>query len=150
MVEKIPNIYIKEKPRAIPEKELKPPGRTTRTARQGMLKEGNRSPRKGTGKGKNACTKVNSVLRIRDILVRIRIWIRGSLSLTNGCGSGSSSRSCYFHQWPSSWALKNGFFSSFLLLLFKLHFHHFPKKKVMKKSQSQNSRNQGFLTIYAW
>ncbi len=29
------------------------------------------------------------VLRIHDILVWIRIWIRGSMPLTNGSGSGS-------------------------------------------------------------
>jgi hypothetical protein len=40
---------------------------------------------------------VSSVLRsvadpIRDMVVRIQIWIRGSVPLTNGSGS----RSCYF------------------------------------------------------
>jgi hypothetical protein len=34
-----------------------------------------------------------AVLRIRDILVWIRIWIRGSMPLTNGSGCGSF----YFH-----------------------------------------------------
>jgi hypothetical protein len=37
----------------------------------------------------------NSVLPIHDILVWIRIRIRGSIHLTNGTGSGSGS--CYFH-----------------------------------------------------
>jgi hypothetical protein len=38
-------------------------------------------------------------LRIRDIFVwiRIRIWIRGSMPLTNGSGYGS----CYFRHCPS-------------------------------------------------
>jgi hypothetical protein len=36
------------------------------------------------------------VLRIRDILVRIRI--RGFVPLTNGSGAGSGSGSCYFRQ----------------------------------------------------
>ncbi len=40
--------------------------------------------------------KYKAVLRIRDILVRIRI--RGSVPLTNG--------SSYFRQWPSRWQLK--------------------------------------------
>jgi hypothetical protein len=39
--------------------------------------------------------KKQPVLRIHDILVWIRIWIRGSLPLTNGSGCGS--RSFYFH-----------------------------------------------------
>jgi hypothetical protein len=34
-----------------------------------------------------------SVLGIRDILVRIRIWIPGSVPLANGSGSGSGYRS---------------------------------------------------------
>ncbi len=39
-----------------------------------------------------------SVFRIHDILVRIRIriWIRGSMPLTNGSGYGFGSGSCYF------------------------------------------------------
>ncbi len=37
------------------------------------------------------------VLQIHDILVWIRIRIRGAMLLTNGSGSGS----CYFYQWPS-------------------------------------------------
>ncbi len=42
-----------------------------------------------------------AVLRIHDILVwiRIRIWIRGSMPLTNGSGSGCGSGSCYCHHW---------------------------------------------------
>jgi hypothetical protein len=37
---------------------------------------------------------LEALLRIHDILVWIRIWIRGSMPLTNGSGSGS----CYFRQ----------------------------------------------------
>jgi hypothetical protein len=35
----------------------------------------------------------NPVFRIYAILVRIRIWIRGSMPLTNGSGSGSKIKS---------------------------------------------------------
>ncbi len=44
-----------------------------------------------------------TVLRILDILVWIRIWIRGSRPLTNGSGfgSGCGSGSCYFRHSPS-------------------------------------------------
>jgi hypothetical protein len=42
-----------------------------------------------------------AVLRIRDILVRIRIC--GSVPPTNGYGSESGSGSCYFRQWHSRW-----------------------------------------------
>ncbi len=41
------------------------------------------------------------MLRIRDMLVRILIRIRGSVPLTNGFGSGSGSGSFYFRQWSS-------------------------------------------------
>jgi hypothetical protein len=61
------------------------------------------------------------VLRIRDILVRIRIWISGSVPLT--IGSGSSSRSCYysyFRQWPSRHKQKTIFFVYYFL---KVHLH---------------------------
>ncbi len=63
---------------------------------------------------------LNPVLRIRDILVRIRI--RGSVPLTNGSGSGS----CCFRQWPSRWRwkLKNILFAFYFL---KLHLHHFQR-----------------------
>jgi hypothetical protein len=44
--------------------------------------------------GLHAFAGVPAVLRIRDILVWIRIWIRGSMTLTNGSGCGSGS--CYF------------------------------------------------------
>ncbi len=41
---------------------------------------------------------LEAVLRIHDILgwIRIRIWISGSMPLTNGSGCGSGS--CYFRQ----------------------------------------------------
>ncbi len=40
---------------------------------------------------------------------------------------------------------KNFFFASYFL---KLHLHLFQRLKVIKKSQ--NIKNQGFLTIFAW
>ncbi len=66
----------------------------------------------------SSLTHFYPVLRIRDILVRIRmrILILGSVPLTNGSGSGSVTL---------------------------VHLHHSSKiKKVIKKSQ--NSRNQDF------
>ncbi len=48
------------------------------------------------------------VLRIHDILVRIRI--RGSMPLTNGSGSGFGSGSFYCHHGPSRCQLKTNFF----------------------------------------
>jgi hypothetical protein len=44
-------------------------------------------------------SSLQSVLRIHDILVRIRI----SVHMANGSGS------CYFRQWPSRWQLKTFF-----------------------------------------
>ncbi len=61
------------------------------------------------------------VLRIRNILVRIRI--RGSIPLTNGSGSWS----CYFSQCPSRRQQK--FFPYYLL---KVHLNHFSKTKSHK------------------
>jgi hypothetical protein len=70
-----------------------------------------------------------SVLRIHDILVWIRI--RGSMPLTDGSGCGSGS--FYFHHWPSRCQQKNYFFKEVSL--------HFSNIKSQKKSQ--NSSNQG-------
>ncbi len=56
------------------------------------------------------------VLRIYDILVWIRILIRGSMPLTNG--SGSVFRSCYFHHWPSIHKQKTNFKKVFLHITF--------------------------------
>ncbi len=54
------------------------------------------------------------VLQIQDILVWIRIRIRGSMPLTNGSGS------CYFRHWPSRCQEKLIlFFYFFCLLLFE-------------------------------
>ncbi len=54
-----------------------------------------------------------AVLRIHDILgwIRIRIWIRGSMPLTNGSGSGT----CYFRHWPSQDANKKLIFEKVFL-----------------------------------
>jgi hypothetical protein len=71
------------------------------------------------------------VLRIRDILVRIRIWTNGS-----GSDTKSGSGSCFFRQWPSRWQLKKKFSSSFCSYDFlKLHLHHFSMIKSHKESQ---------------
>jgi hypothetical protein len=64
-----------------------------------------------------------------------------------GSGSGSGSGYWYFHQWPSRQKI-----CFFCLLLLKVHLHHSSRirsrKEVTKKSQ--NSRNKGFLFIFAW
>ncbi len=76
-----------------------------------------------------------AVLRIRDILVRIRI--RGSVTLTNGSGS-------WYFVIDLQDANKELFFANFFcLLLFRGAFsHHISKIKIIKNSQ--NSRNLGF------
>jgi hypothetical protein len=65
-----------------------------------------------------------AVLRIRDILVRIRI--RGSLSLTNGSGS------CYF---VSDGKMTTKIFFTYYFL--KLHLHHFSEIKSHKEVTKQ-------------
>jgi hypothetical protein len=75
-----------------------------------------------------------SVLRIHDILVWIRIRIRGPMPLTNGSGS---------RHWPSRCQQKTNFLTHFFCsVLFKATFTSFFKDKSQK--ESQNSRNQGF------
>ncbi len=58
------------------------------------------------------------MLRIHDILARIRMWIRicGSMSLTNGSGS------FYFH-WPSRCQLKTNLKKVSLQITFWRHFY---------------------------
>jgi hypothetical protein len=73
------------------------------------------------------------VLRIHDILGWIRIWIRGSMPLTNGSGSGT-------FKMPAKNSFFYTIFSTYYFL--KLHLHHFSKMKTQK--ESQNSRNQGY------
>ncbi len=84
------------------------------------------------------------MLRICDILVRIRI--RGSMPLTNGSGSGFWSGSCYFRHWPSRPQPKNNNKKFFCSLLLEGTFASFFEDKKSKRShkKSQNSRNQGF------
>jgi hypothetical protein len=70
------------------------------------------------------------VLRIHDILVWIRIRIRGSMPLTNGSGSGSF----FFHHWPSRCQQKTNFFKKFFsTVLLKVLLHHFSKIKSQKE-----------------
>ncbi len=76
----------------------------------------------------------SAVLRIHDILVWIRIRIRGSMPLTNGSGY------CYFRHWSSRCQEKTNFLKHFFcLLLFEVTLTSFWKIKNL-----QNSRNQGF------
>ncbi len=84
---------------------------------------------------------LGAVFRIRDILVWIRIRIRGSMPLTNGYGSGFGSGSFFVTDLQD--ANKKKFILFFLLYYFlKIHLHLFSKIKSQK--ESQNSRNPGF------
>ncbi len=64
----------------------------------------------------------------------------GSVTFWYGSGSGS----CYFRQWPTRWQQKIHFFLRFFANYSEATF----TSKVIKKSQ--NRRNQGFRTIFAW
>ncbi len=78
-----------------------------------------------------------AVLRIHDILgwIRIRIWIRESMPLTNGSGSGCGFGSCYFRHWPSQDANKMQFFQKvFLLVTFWRYTYIIFKDKKSKRS----------------
>ncbi len=88
------------------------------------------------------------VLRIHDILgwIRIRIWIRGSMPLTNGTGSGS----CYFRHWPSQDANKKLIFLQvFLLITFWRYMYIIFKDKKSKRSHKAVG-TKVFLTFFAW
>ncbi len=80
------------------------------------------------------------VLRIHDILG----WIRGSMPLTNGSGSGSWIRILLFSSLTFKMPAKNKFFNTIFSAydFLKLDLHHFSKTKIQK--DSQNSGNQGF------
>jgi hypothetical protein len=68
------------------------------------------------------------VFRIRYILAPI--WNLGSVSVTNGSGSGSGS----FRQWPSRCSQKICFSLSFYAYSFlKVHLHHSSKIKTHKE-----------------
>jgi hypothetical protein len=65
------------------------------------------------------------MLRIRDIMVRIRVRTTDErIRIDNIYGSGSY----YFRQWPSRWQLKYNFLKIFLLLLFEATFTSFFKR----------------------
>jgi hypothetical protein len=81
-----------------------------------------------------------------DILVWIRIWIRRSMPLINGSGSGS----CYFRHWPSRCRHKTNFFIEFFcLLLFEGTFKQFFEDKNSKRSH-KTVGIKVFLTIFAY
>ncbi len=69
------------------------------------------APPEGTVMGHQ--TELKLVMRIHDILGWIRSWIRGSMPLTNGPGSGSR----YFRHWPSQDANKKLIFKKVFLLI---------------------------------
>ncbi len=87
-----------------------------------------------------------AVFRIHDILVWIRIRIRGSRSLTNGSGSGS----CYFRHWPSRCQQKTNFLTQFFLLVtfWRYIFIIFQRLKVKKSHKIVGFKV--FLIIFAW
>jgi hypothetical protein len=77
-------------------------------------------------------------MRIHDILVWIRIWIRGSMPLTYG--SGDPAIFVIDLQDADKKLIFNLIFSAYYFL--KVHLHLFPKIKSQK--ESQNSMSQGF------
>ena len=85
-------------------------------------------------------------MQIHDILVLIRIRIRGFMPQTNGseCGSGS----CYFRHWPSRRQQKTNFEKVFLLITFEVTFTSFFKDKKSKRSH-KTVEVKVFLTIFA-
>jgi hypothetical protein len=77
------------------------------------------------------------VLRIHDIFMWIRIWIRRSMPLTNGSGSGIGSRSCYFRltiDLPDANKKQIKTKKFFCPLLFEGTFTSFFKDKKSKRS----------------
>jgi hypothetical protein len=84
---------------------------------------------------KQSLKQLKAVLRIHDILLWIRIRIRGSMPLTNGFGF------CYFRHRPSRRQLNTNKKKFFCLLLFEGTFTSFFKVK--------KSRNQGFYHYFS-
>jgi hypothetical protein len=82
-------------------------------------------------------------MRIHDILQWI--WIRRSMSLTYGSGSGS----CYFQHWPWDANKKLIYLNKcFCILLFESKFTSFFKDKKQKRSH-KTVETKVFLTIFA-
>jgi hypothetical protein len=85
------------------------------------------------------------VFRIHDILVWIRIRIRGSMPLTNGSGFGSGSgswiRILLFWSLTFKMPTKTNLKKKIPAFECTVHLHRVSKKKF---KESQNSRNQGF------
>jgi hypothetical protein len=91
-----------------------------------------------------------AVLRIHDILVwiRILIWIRGSMPLTNGSGSGVDPDPAIFVIDLQDANQKQICLKKFFcLLLFEGTFTSFFKDKMSQK-KSQSSRNQDFSCYF--
>ncbi len=89
-----------------------------------------------------------AVLRIHDILVWIRIRIRGSMPLTNGSGSGCGSGSFYFHHWPSRCQQKNNLKKNFSAYYFLKVLTSFFKCEKSKRSH-KTVEIKVFLIIFA-
>ncbi len=88
-----------------------------------------------------SCPRYGGGLRaVLRIWIRIRIWIRGSMPLTNKSGSGSvcGSGSCYFRHWPSQDANKKQIFKKvFLLITFWRYMYIIFKIKSQKEVTNQ-------------
>ena len=85
------------------------------------------------------------MLRIHDILMWMRIRIRGSMPLPNGSGSGSGcgSGSFSFHHWHSRCQQKTNIkkrFSAYYFL--KVLLHQF--SKIKRKKEATRVINHGF------
>ncbi len=89
------------------------------------------------------------VFRIHDILVWIRILIRGSMPLTNGSGSGCGSGSFYFHHWPSRCQQKTNKKKVFLHITFLRNLYIIFKDKKSKRCH-KTVEIKVFLTIFAY
>ncbi len=70
--------------------------------------------------------------------------ILGSVPLASGSGSGS----CSFRQWPSRCQQK--LFSLRFFAYYFLKIHLYNSSQIKSHKMSQNSRNLGFLTLFAW
>ncbi len=86
--------------------------------------------------GTSMTVKKKPVLRIHDIVVWIRIWIRGSMPLSNGSESWILLFSSLTFKMPTKTNFLKQFFSVYYFL--KVHWHHF--SKIKRQKESRNSR----------
>ncbi len=86
------------------------------------------------------------VFRIHDILVWIRIRIRGSMPLTNGSGCCYFRHSSFVIDFHDTNKKTNFIFKFFCLLLLKVHLHHFSKIKSSKEA-TKHQESRFFLLV---